>query len=188
MALDSLGGCLEPTELTLAVSQRDFNPNYQDMAVLGASRAYKDWQVANGLAEEAEDAEKAPTEPAVPVSSDIKDYSDSELKVMEEEDPLSLIDSLNSRVGTPVLSTVTSSAFARLWLRRRQLADYRSYAQSSASRITCPTSGGPSTTTTRSRSLSCSSAPASSTSRPPRVNLTDLVRVPSLYFRHGVSG
>lgn len=82
------------------------------MAVLGASRAYKDWQVANNLLSGDEssedDSESAPTPSAVPIAEDVKDYSDRELKAMEEEDPLSLIDSLNSRVGTPVLSTVTS--------------------------------------------------------------------------------
>ena len=96
--------------------QRDFNPNYQDMAVLGASRAYKDWQRLNGHAEDDADASETPIEgesaesAAVVDSSagdDVQDFTDRELQALEDEDPLSLIDSISSRVGSPAGQTST---------------------------------------------------------------------------------
>lgn len=91
------------------------------MAVLGAARAFKDWQVANGLAstETSEgDPDERDGEPGADISAsssklshqeEAQDISDSALQAMEEEDPLSLIDSLNTRVSHPVVPSVTSS-------------------------------------------------------------------------------
>ncbi|KAM0750382.1 hypothetical protein T439DRAFT_326351 [Meredithblackwellia eburnea MCA 4105] len=85
---------------------RDFNPNYQDMAVLGASRAFKDWKTANGFADAEDEGSEASqddgsqaTFTAKDGEENVKDYTDGELKTMEEHDPLTLIDSLASRVG-----------------------------------------------------------------------------------------
>ena len=97
--------------------QRDFNPNYQDMAVLGAARAYKDWQTANGMADaSADDGEGGDSDgAAVPAPAqpdgdgEPKDYTDRELQALEDEDPLSLIDSLASRVGPATPAGVGSS-------------------------------------------------------------------------------
>ncbi|KAI5480797.1 glycoside hydrolase family 31 protein [Pseudohyphozyma bogoriensis] len=108
-------------ELSSVLSElsRDFNPNYQDMAVLGASRAYKSWRVSSGLdeasTEEGSEQENLPGDedfshhvPA-PVQQDgWKDYADSELEELSNEDPLSLIDSLSTRVGTPAAQTITA--------------------------------------------------------------------------------
>ena len=81
------------------------------MAVLGASRAFKDWQVANGVAEASEDGEaKAATE-SIKTDGDMQDLTDEELKILEDEDPLSLIDSLNTRVGTPLVSGISNSTY-----------------------------------------------------------------------------
>lgn len=102
--------------------QRDFNPNFQDMAVLGATRAFRDWKVANGMAVEdgegvegGQEGETAAPPAEKPTDEELvaDDYTDDELKKLEEEDPLSLIDSVNLRVGTPVTSGVASSAFCR---------------------------------------------------------------------------
>ncbi|BGP48447.1 glucosidase II [Rhodotorula kratochvilovae] len=97
---------------------RDYNPNNQDMAVLGATRAYRDWRVANGMEVDFEvygvpgqvegDAADSPllAKPAA-VEEDVRDFTDDELKKLEDEDPLSLIDSVNLRVGQPLTSGVT---------------------------------------------------------------------------------
>lgn len=94
------------------------------MAVLGASRAFKDWQTANGLvdpepAEGEEAREKEYIDPAeIPVSNlasaDGKDISDAELQALEDEDPLSMIDSLSTRVGPKAATTISSTSFS-LW-------------------------------------------------------------------------
>lgn len=89
------------------------------MAVLGASRAYKDWQTANGFAEpgaeESEDGVETEGDAVPPPpqreSDDVKDYSDGELQALEDEDPLSLIDSLSTRVGPTTPSGVGASEF-----------------------------------------------------------------------------
>ncbi|CEQ39441.1 SPOSA6832_00983 [Sporobolomyces salmonicolor] len=94
---------------------RDFNPNYQDMAVLGASRAYKEWQEANGMttAPSGDDVKEAIEETTSAAEKRdagglVDDYTDEELKQLEEEDPLSLIDSLSTRVGSPLTSGVST--------------------------------------------------------------------------------
>jgi hypothetical protein len=63
--------------------------------------------------EESEDAlpPPLPPKPETPATDGIKDYSDKDLQAMESEDPLSLIDSLSTRVGTPVTSGVSTSVF-----------------------------------------------------------------------------
>ncbi|GAA5935275.1 hypothetical protein JCM10213_003991 [Rhodosporidiobolus nylandii] len=85
----------------------------QDMAVLGATRAYKDWRVVNGLTEIAEvdkdgETHDIPVQQDVPEGHVADDYSDDDLKALEQEDPLSLIDSLSSRIGSPIASGVAS--------------------------------------------------------------------------------
>ena len=164
--------------------QRDFNPNNQDMAVLGATRAYADWRKANGLEVDFEvygvqaqpDANEALETPAitkpVDVEGPVREFSDDELKQLESEDPLSLIDSVNLRVGQPLTSGVTSSASLPDCLFRGPtltLLPPPSFArsQSFASRTTSPTSGALPTTATSRPSSSSSRAPASST-RPSR--------------------
>ncbi|GAA5833625.1 hypothetical protein JCM9279_001580 [Rhodotorula babjevae] len=99
---------------------RDFNPNNQDMAVLGATRAYADWRKANGLevdfevygvqaqSDVNEELEASPIVKPVEVEGSVREFSDDELKQLESEDPLSLIDSVNLRVGQPLTSGVTS--------------------------------------------------------------------------------
>lgn len=73
------------------------------MAVLGASRAYKDWQVRNGQAEPTEPVEGEEVPPPVVNDEVVEDgtpfFSDRELQAMVNEDPLALIDSLSTRVG-----------------------------------------------------------------------------------------
>ena len=90
------------------------------MAVLGATRAFKDWQVANGLAEpDDRGADEGAGEESTGSSTrgsgqsstptdDARDFSDEELQTMEKEDPLALIDSLNMRVGKPVTAGLAS--------------------------------------------------------------------------------
>ncbi|KAL8278215.1 hypothetical protein RQP46_009388 [Phenoliferia psychrophenolica] len=100
----------------LSELSRDFNPNYQDMAVLGASRAFKDWQTANGVAEadveEGEGDGIVQDAPPPPVETsgeaDAKDYTDRELQALEDEDPLALIDSLSSRVAPATPAGIAS--------------------------------------------------------------------------------
>ncbi|GAA6028173.1 hypothetical protein JCM8097_006897 [Rhodosporidiobolus ruineniae] len=91
---------------------RDFNPNYQDMAVLGATRSYKDWRIANGLGESTEVGEggEVADVPAQQLGDAelVDDYSDDDLLAFEGEDPLSLIDSLGTRVGSPIASGVAN--------------------------------------------------------------------------------
>lgn len=89
------------------------------MAVLGATRAYKDWRVANGLSEEQEvdkdgQTDDLPTFQNLPDGELADDYADDDLKALEDEDPLTLIDSLSTRVGSPLTSGVASSAFPSL--------------------------------------------------------------------------
>lgn len=90
---------------------RDFNPNYQDMAVLGATRAYRDWRESHGLPAEAsgdENEQRVPASTAVEGGEAVVDHLDEELKKLEEEDPLSLIDSINLRVTPSLSSGVTA--------------------------------------------------------------------------------
>lgn len=113
--------------------QRDFNPNYQDMAVLGATRAFKDWQVANGLADKEETTEQGEVtndEPAqatreVPEHDDA-DLSDQHLNDLEGEDPLSLIDSLATRVGVPAPGQITASTLPLVLLGRKWIDKFSS--------------------------------------------------------------
>lgn len=77
--------------------KKTFNPNYQDMAVLGAVRAFDDWRRANGYEINEPDpvnpggettAEKATVEA---VEVDFDDLSEDYLKGLEGEDVLSLL-------------------------------------------------------------------------------------------------
>ncbi|KAM0791314.1 hypothetical protein ACM66B_005786 [Microbotryomycetes sp. NB124-2] len=117
----NLEGHVSDLSSVLSDLARDFNPNYQDMAVLGATRAFKQWQVANGLADPDDQSSSSETaeeglaasvpSPASGVKSegeDVQDFTDEELEAMEREDPLSLIDSLNTRVGKPLVPGMTS--------------------------------------------------------------------------------
>ncbi|GAA5975399.1 hypothetical protein JCM11641_004253 [Rhodosporidiobolus odoratus] len=97
----------------LADLSTTYNPNHQDMAVLGAARAYKEWRESNGLSD-VEDVGKDGERQDVPDHYEVQerevaaDYSDNDLKALEEEDPLTLIDSLSSRIGSPIASGVAS--------------------------------------------------------------------------------
>ncbi|KAK4704738.1 hypothetical protein P7C70_g1477, partial [Phenoliferia sp. Uapishka_3] len=108
----SLEGHVSELSGILSDLSRDFNPNYQDMAVLGASRAFKEWQTLNGESGEAVESDEAAASPpaSAPAQAEDadKDLTDSELQQLEDEDPLSLIDSLASRVGPVVPAGVSS--------------------------------------------------------------------------------
>lgn len=107
----NLEGHVSDLSSILGDLSRDFNPNYQDMAVLGASRAFKDWQKLNGQLTET-DSEETAEEAGKVEESKGEDtsvsFTDQELQTMEDEDPLSLIDSLSSRVGSPALVSASS--------------------------------------------------------------------------------
>lgn len=92
------------------------------MAVLGASRAYKDWRTANGLANADETipdesiegdevaTEESPVEnpistDAAPSASKVSEYSDEQLQEMERADALELMDSVSTRVGSSHAAT-----------------------------------------------------------------------------------
>lgn len=104
--------------LTHVRPQKTYNPNNQDMAVLGASRAFTDWQLSNGIATTGEvhetDSSAAPADPVEVDDGEekVKEYSDRELQALEDEDALSLIDSINSRVGSPAGSITSSTSLA----------------------------------------------------------------------------
>jgi hypothetical protein len=94
------------------------------MAVLGASRAFKDWQVANGIADSHDDekdnaADNTPIADKLKLDETLEDLTEAELKHLEEEDPLSLIDSLNTRVGTPLAPGISNSESCYLLFCRR---------------------------------------------------------------------
>ncbi|GAA5893633.1 uncharacterized protein JCM6883_003587 [Sporobolomyces salmoneus] len=106
---------------------RDFNPNYQDMAVLGASRAFKEWQTSNGI----DDAvtNEVPTADKIKLDETLENLSEEDLKALEEEDPLSLIDSLNTRVGTPLVPGISNIFNIEDYVPDRFLPSYKSYKQ-----------------------------------------------------------
>jgi alpha 1,3-glucosidase len=88
--------------------KKSFNPNYQDMAVLGAVRAFDDWRRKNGYAvtedmpeesEGAEDSQPKPKEDVVPVEVDFDDLSEDQLKSFESEDILGLMAELDAGPG-----------------------------------------------------------------------------------------
>ncbi|GAA6011944.1 hypothetical protein JCM11491_000111 [Sporobolomyces phaffii] len=107
---------------------RDFNPNYQDMAVLGASRAFKDWQVANGISDSDGDSSGDQSAAQQIKGGDaLEALSEEELKVLEDEDPLSLIDSLNSRVGSPLVPGISNIFRIEEYLPDRFLPSYKAY-------------------------------------------------------------
>jgi len=99
------------------------------MAVLGATRAYADWRKANGMEVDFEvygvqgsstmtdEPDTPPITKPAEVEEPVREFSDDELKQLESEDPLSLIDSLSLRVGQPLASGVTSSALLVLGAR-----------------------------------------------------------------------
>ncbi|SCV72067.1 BQ2448_4761 [Microbotryum intermedium] len=96
----------------LADLSRDFNPNYQDMAVLGATRAFKYWQTTNNLLDDEGNPIQVKGEILqVPVANDIVDLTDDQLNALRNEDPLNLIDSLSTRVGKPVIPSSSSTIF-----------------------------------------------------------------------------
>jgi hypothetical protein len=72
------------------------------MAVLGASRAFDDWKVAQGIADENApkvEGEVDDVEAKVQAVQKESEYSDNQLRNMESTDALELIDSLSTRVG-----------------------------------------------------------------------------------------
>lgn len=89
--------------------KKSFNPNYQDMAVLGAVRAFDDWRRKNGypidedLPADLPDSEgvdassqQGPKEEAVPVEVDFDNHTDEELAQLENEDIIGLLSELDS--------------------------------------------------------------------------------------------
>ena len=88
--------------------KKSFNPNYQDMAVLGAVRAFDDWRRKNGYAvsedlpeqtEGLEDSQTQPKEEVVPVEVDFDDLTDEQIKAFEGEDILGLMAELDAGPG-----------------------------------------------------------------------------------------
>ncbi|KAK4056711.1 glucosidase II [Microbotryomycetes sp. JL221] len=140
----NLEGHISDLSGILSDLSRDFNPNYQDMAVLGAARAFKQWQVANGLADpddqtsESESGEEAiggagtvpPSQAEGGADTATRDFTDEELEAMEREDPLALIDSLNTRVGKPVVPGLTSLFRIDDYLPDRWRPKYDDYKRS----------------------------------------------------------
>ena len=125
------------------------------MAVLGASRAFKEWQTANGMVEpDAAGGEEIIQDSEVPATAqtegeaDTKDYTDRELQALEDEDPLSLIDSLSSRVVPAMPSGIGSSTLVPLLCTLLVLLT-RCGKQSSRSRTTCRKRGDPNSTSSR---------------------------------------
>ena len=95
---------LDELQTLMSDLKTSFNPNYQDMAVLGAVRAFDDWRRKFGhpiledspVARE-EDADAAPAESiAAAQQPDFQDISDDTLRTLEEEDSLSLISGLDA--------------------------------------------------------------------------------------------
>lgn len=149
------------------------------MAVLGASRAFKDWQKDNGIDDEVAGGD-APAIPP-PISEggeEVKDFSDRELQLLEDEDPLSLIDSLSSRVGSP--APTGTAARTSCPLSFRPLADIRSN-QCSRSTSTSLKPGSRHSNRTSSSSSRSSREQASSTSPHLAAKSTDRVRRPSSF-------
>lgn len=88
--------------------KKSFNPNYQDMAVLGAVRAFDDWRRKNGYAvtedlpaetEGSEDSRPKPVDEVVPVEVDFDDLSDEHVQAFESEDILGLMAELDAGPG-----------------------------------------------------------------------------------------
>lgn len=85
--------------------KKTFNPNYQDMAVLGAVRAFDDWRRTNGYEINEPDpvnpgGEKAPETATVEaVEVDFDDLAEDYLKGLEEEDALSLLAEMDASTG-----------------------------------------------------------------------------------------
>ncbi|KAH8922813.1 glycoside hydrolase family 31 protein [Atractiella rhizophila] len=78
---------------------RDFNPNYQDMAVLGATRAFTEWKESRAAQSGEEGIEIEGDEDED--SNDATKFSDDDLDAIEKEDLLELIDSLSPSSETP---------------------------------------------------------------------------------------
>lgn len=88
--------------------KKSFNPNYQDMAVLGAVRAFDDWRRKNGYAvpedtpaapEGSAAGQSEPKEEVVPVEVDFDDLSDDHIRGFESEDILGLMAELDAGPG-----------------------------------------------------------------------------------------
>ncbi|KAK4054515.1 glucosidase II [Microbotryomycetes sp. JL201] len=139
----NLEGHVSDLSSILSDLSRDFNPNYQDMAVLGATRAFKQWQVANGLADpddqtasieestgDESSPKSVPKDAAKSDQDDVRDFSDADLEAMEREDPLSLIDSLNTRVGKPLVPGMPSLFKIDEYLPTQWRPTYDTYKQS----------------------------------------------------------
>ena len=72
------------------------------MAVLGASRAFDDWKVVQGIADENApkvEGEGNDVDAKVQAVHKESEYSDNQLRTIESTDALELIDSLSTRVG-----------------------------------------------------------------------------------------
>lgn len=133
----------------LSQLKRDFNPNYQDMAVLGATRAFTEWS-------DVRDGGNHDDAPALNVR---------QLTALEGEDALELMDSINTRVGKPRFTTKQSACPARLLkFIQGTGTDDSLVHQSCALRNTCRRSGSRCTDSTSSRSSMCS--PSSASCRP----------------------
>ncbi|GAA5828886.1 hypothetical protein JCM11251_005908 [Rhodosporidiobolus azoricus] len=110
----NLEGHISDLSGIMADMSRTYNDNNQDMAVLGAVRAYKEWRSDNGLGgidavhEDGSAADDFQSSDGVPNEEIAQNFSDDDLRKLEEEDPLSLIDSLSSRVGSPIASGVAN--------------------------------------------------------------------------------
>ena len=75
------------------------------MAVLGASRAFKDWKTLNKFLPAGEEGEIVEGEESnIEMVEAAQDFNDRELQALEDEDPLTLIDSISTRVGTKLAS------------------------------------------------------------------------------------
>ncbi|GAA5895979.1 hypothetical protein JCM6882_005578 [Rhodosporidiobolus microsporus] len=110
----NLEGHISDLSGILADVSRDANPNNQDMAVLGAKRLYEQWRTDNGLGSleavnnDGSTSDDYPSHEGIHDEDLAQDFSDEDLKALEEEDPLTLIDSLSSRVGSPIASGVAN--------------------------------------------------------------------------------
>lgn len=82
------------------------------MAVLGASRAYKDWSTASGADLEASEGDED-TEAAHRSQESL--YSDEQLQEMENADALELMDSITLRIGDAQPPPPASRKLGRIW-------------------------------------------------------------------------
>lgn len=140
-----------------------FNPNYQDMAVLGAVRAFDDWRkkhayeiteespVGRGEADSAEG--DTAVEEVQPATLDFDEISDEILLAMEGEDSLNLISELDA---TSIADDATSMRETAILGSGRTVTDTRRFStQSSVSRSTYLTASDPITRACANLSWTC---------------------------------